>query len=136
MTSTVNGGRLEGGFLGFLRAAALIAVLAGAVGSLGLMIYEGRNAPRFLVVLFAIWVLTPFIALAFSYVVSKGWSVLTQATLYTVMLVRTLGSLAIYGYIVLGPPRAKTTFIFVVVPEAVGLYDAAARGGALEGLAI
>jgi len=50
--------------------------------------------------------------------VSKRWSVLTRATLYTVMLVLTVGSLAIYGDVALGPPRPKAAFVFVVVTPA------------------
>ncbi len=119
MTSKVSQGRREGGFLGLLRTAALIAVPAGAVGSVGLMLHAGRrNNSRILLVLFAIWVLSPFMALIMADVVSKRWPVLTRATLYCVMLVLTLGSLAIYGDVALGPPRAQTAFVFVVVPPA------------------
>jgi hypothetical protein len=111
--------RTEGGFLGFLHAAGLIAVLAGAVGSVGLMLHAGRNNPsRLLLVLFALWVLSPFIGLVFANMVSKRWSVLTRASLYTVMLVLTVGTLAAYGVVALGPPRPKTAFVFVVVPPA------------------
>ena len=124
-TSEVSRGRGERGFLGLLRAAALIAVLAGAAGSLGLMLHAGRrNDSRILLVLFTIWVLSPFVALVLAYVVSKRWSVLTRATLHSVMLVLTLGSLAIYGDVALGPPRAKTAFVFVVVPPASWLLIA------------
>ncbi|HEX7198860.1 MAG TPA: hypothetical protein VF213_05265, partial [Dongiaceae bacterium] len=57
----------EGGFLGFLRRAALIAALAGAAGSLGLMHRAGhRNPSRLLVLLFALWVLSPFTALVWA----------------------------------------------------------------------
>jgi hypothetical protein len=105
MTSEVSRGRPEGGFLVLLRAAALIAVLAGAAGSVGLMLHAGRhNDSQILLVLFALWVLSPFMALVLAHVVSKRWSVLTRATLYSVMLVLTLGSLAIYGDVALGPP--------------------------------
>src|SRR2546427_3353772 len=124
MTSHVSRGRPEGGFLGLLQAAALIAVLAGAVGSVGLMLYAGRNAPRLLVVLFAIWVLSPFIALALANVVSKRRSVLTRATLHSVMLVVALGSLAVYGADALSPPKAQAAFVFVVVPPASWLLIA------------
>jgi hypothetical protein len=118
-TSEVSRERPERGFLGLLRAAALIAVRAGAVGSFGLMLHAGRrNDSRILLVLFTIWVLSPFVALVLADVVSKRWSVLTRATLHSVMLVLTLGSLAIYGDVALGPPRAKTAFVFVVVPPA------------------
>src|SRR5713226_7675945 len=95
MTSEISLGRRDRGFLGALRAAALIAVLAGAVGSVGLMLYVGRrNDSRILLVLFALWVLSPFMVLVLVNVVSKRWSVFTRATLYSVMLVLTLGSLA------------------------------------------
>ena len=45
------------GFLSVLRAAALIAVLAGAVGSIGFLAGAGCRTPRFLLVLFVLWVL-------------------------------------------------------------------------------
>ena len=71
MTSEVS--RLEGGFPGRLRAAALIAVVAGAVGSVGLMLHAGRRSPRILLVPFLIWVLSPFMALVLADAVSKRW---------------------------------------------------------------
>jgi hypothetical protein len=118
-------GRSEGGFLGLLHTAALIAVLAGAVGSVGLMLRAGhRNPSRLLLVLFALWVLSPFVALVLANMVSKRWSVLTRATLYTVMLVLAVGSLAIYGDVAFGPPRTKAAFVFVVVPPASWLLIA------------
>ena len=62
--------------LGLLRAAALIAVLAGAAGSVGLMLHAGRhNASRILLALFALWVLSPFMALLLVNVISKRWPV-------------------------------------------------------------
>jgi hypothetical protein len=125
MTSTVSEGRPEEGFLGRLGAAALIAVLAGAVGSVGLMLHAGhRNPSRLLLVIFALWVLSPFAALVVAHAVSKRWSVLTRTTLYSLMLLLTLGTLAIYGYVALGPPRAQTAFVFVVVPPASWLLTA------------
>jgi hypothetical protein len=114
----------EGRFLGLLRAAALIAVLVGAVGSFGFMLRAGQRAPGFLIVLFALWVLSPFAALAVATVVSTRWSALTRATLYGVMLALALGSLALYGHVALGPPRAQAAFVFVVVPPASWLLAA------------
>ena len=125
MNTNVSPARLEGGLRGLLHAAALIAVLVGAVGSVGLMLYVGRhNDSRILLVLFTLWVLSPFVVLVLAYMISKRWSVLTRAALYTVMLVLTLGSLTIYGDVALGPPRAKTAFVFVVVPPASWLLIA------------
>jgi hypothetical protein len=124
MTSKVSRGRPEGGFLGHLRAAALIAVLVGAVGSVGFLLRAGQRTPRLLLVLFVLWVLSPFMAVVLADVVSKRWSVLTRATLYCVMLVLTLGSLAIYGDDALRPRRAQAGFVFVVVPLASWLLIA------------
>ena len=124
MTSEVSRGRPEGGFLGLLRAAALIAVLAGAGGSVALLLRAGQRTPRLLLVLFVIWVLSPFMALVLANAVSKRWSVLTRATLYSVMLVVTLGSLAIYGDDALGHRRAQAAFVYVVVPPASWLLSA------------
>ena len=68
----MNRGRTEGGLLR-LRTAALIAVLAGAVGSVGLLLRAtNRNPSQLLVVLLAIWVVSPFVALLWASIVSKG----------------------------------------------------------------
>lgn len=116
MTSIASPGRPQGGYLGLLRTMARIAVVTGAVGSVGLMLRAGRRTPRLLLVLFVIWVLSPFVAIAWANMVSKRWSVLTRATLYCVTLVLTLGSLAIYGDLVLPPAGSPRAFVFVVVP--------------------
>src|SRR6266545_1410735 len=116
MISEAGRGESEGGVLDLLRTTALIAVLAGAVGSLGLMLRAGRRTPRFLLVLFVIWVLSPFVALAWASMVSKRWSILAQTTLYCVTLVLTLGSLAIYGGLVVPPAGSPAAFVFVLVP--------------------
>ncbi len=110
-----------------LQTAALIALPAGAAGSAGFMLRAGhRNPSHVLLILFSIWVLSPFVALVFAVIVSKDWSVLTRATLYGVILVLTVSSLAIYGDVALGPPRRKTAFAFVVVPPASWLLIAIA----------
>jgi hypothetical protein len=103
---------------GRLRAAGLIAVLAGAVGSVGLMLRAGQRTPRLLLVLFFFWVLSPFVVLVWADVVSKRWSALTRAALYGVMLVVALGSLAIYGNDALRPRKAQPAFVFVLVAPA------------------
>lgn len=110
-----------------LRAAALVAVPVGASGSVGLMLFVGhRNDSRILLVLFTLWVLSPFMALALAHVVSKRWSDLARATLYSVALILTLCSLFIYGDVAFGGPRAKPAFMFLVVPLASWLLIASA----------
>lgn len=101
--------------LSLLRGIALVALGAGAVGSLGLMLRAG-HPPLFLRVLFAVWVLSPFVTLLWAHVLSKSWPVVTRATLYIVVLIVTVGSLAIYGNVVFGPPRPKPASVFLVVP--------------------
>lgn len=119
MTSKLSRGGVEGRFLGAVRGAALTLVLAGAAGSLGLMFRAGhRQNSRILLLLFAIWVLSPFMALVLAHAVSKRWSVTTRATLYSVMLVLTLASLAIYGDVAFGHSTVKVGFVFLAVPFA------------------
>jgi hypothetical protein len=125
MTSNVSRERTTGGSFGRLRRAALAAVLTGAVGSAALMLYAGRrNDSRLLLTLMAIWVLSPFVVLVCAHVISTRWSVRTRATLYGLMLVVTLGSLAVYGHTVLRPPKAQAAFAFIVVPPASWLFIA------------
>jgi hypothetical protein len=45
ITSNKSDGRTGGGFLGFLRAMALILLFIGAAGSLGFMFRAGQHTP-------------------------------------------------------------------------------------------
>ena len=100
-----------------MSRVALALAAAGGVGSIGLMLRAGhRNDSLILPVLFAIWVLCPFAALAIANMVSKRWRVFTGATLYGVTLILTVGSLGIYGNVVSGTPSSRVAFPFLVVP--------------------
>jgi hypothetical protein len=102
--------------LGFLRTVALVVLLVGAGGSLDLTLQAGRNNHSVLLrVLFACWVLSPFIALLVANLISIRWSLLTRRALYFLMLVLTLGSLACYSG-ALSPPGTKPAFVFLIVP--------------------
>ena len=117
-------GRTESGIFG-LRAAASIAVFAGAVGSVGLLLRAtNRNPSQLLVVVMAIWVVSPFVALFWASIVSKRWSVLTRVTLYGVMLVVPLSSLAIYVADAIWPRTSPGPFVFIPVPPASWLFSA------------
>ena len=101
------------------RTAAAIAVVAGAVGSVALMLYAGhRNPSSVLMAMFVAWVLAPFMALGWANMISRRWSVPARAALYTGSLLLTAASLTIYGMVALGPPRARPAFFFLVVPLA------------------
>ena len=72
MTFEVSPEKPGGEFLGRLCAAALIAVVVGAAGSVGLLLRAGQRTPRLLLVLMTIWVLSPFIALVWANVVRSA----------------------------------------------------------------
>ena len=114
----VSSGKRDGGFFGLLRATALSAVVTGAAGSIGLLFHASRHPPLILMVLFVIWVLAPFAALVLAEAVSKRWSVFARTALYSVMLVVTLVSLAVYGDDALGHRWAKAAVVYVIVPPA------------------
>jgi hypothetical protein len=119
----VNRGKTEGWLFG-LRTAAEVAVLAGAVGSVGFLLRAtNRNPSQLLVVLLAIWVVSPFVALLWANIAAKRWPVLTRVTLYGMMLVVPLSSLAIYVADALWPRNSQGAFVFIVVPPASWLLS-------------
>ena len=109
---------------GRLCTPALIAVLVGSVGSLGLMLRAGQHTPRLLLFAMALWVLSPFVILGWAHVVSKRWSELTRAALHGVMLIVALASLAVYGADALWPRKAQPAFFYVLVPPVSWLLTA------------
>jgi hypothetical protein len=91
-------------------------VVAGGVGSVGLTLYAGRHSDsRLLVALFAIWVLSPFIAVITA---SRRWPTVARTPLYGVSPVLTLGSLAMYLHPAWRPSGSGAAFVFLVVPLA------------------
>jgi hypothetical protein len=117
MTRKVGEATPEPRFLRVLHQAAAVALVAGAAGSVGLLLHAGQriNSPRLLMGLFALWVLSPFVLFVVADVVSNEWSAITRATLYGVILVVTISSLAIYAVVALGPSPPKAP-AFVLVP--------------------
>jgi hypothetical protein len=93
-----------------LRLARAVLVI-GAVGSLVLLFLHGRPSV-FLLLLFTGWVLAPFVGLGLADRMSSRWPASAQRTLYYVMLVVSIGSLAVYAYDV--ATAAGRAFFFVV----------------------
>ena len=109
----------EAGYLNVLRAAALAGILAGAGGSLALMLYVGRrNSSRLLLLMFAIWVVSPFAAAGWAERIAKRWPTVRRASWYLGIVVLAVSSLALYGDVVFGRPRPQPAFRFLVVPLA------------------
>jgi hypothetical protein len=99
-----------------LRTIALTVVMAGAIGSLGLMLYTGRKNPSvILMLMFAVWVLSPFGALLVANFISRQWTTLTNTALSCLMLVVTAISWVTYSGI-WTPPGRHTAFVFLVIP--------------------
>ena len=114
----MNASTTKASTVGPLRRTSLFAMLIGAVGSIGFLFHASHRTPRLLLALFVLWVLSPFVIGVLADAVSRRWSVLTRATLYGVMLVVTLGSLAIYLDDALKTRKALAAFVFVAVPPA------------------
>ena len=89
-------------------------MVAGAVGSVGLTLYAGRHNPsRLLVALFAIWVLSPFLAVT---IASRRSSAFARGPLYSMSPILTVGSLAMYLHPAWRPSGSAPAFVFLVVP--------------------
>jgi len=123
--------KVESNSMSLLRIAALIATVAGAVGSVGLMLRAGQSSPFVLKVLFTIWVLSPFAALLWANRLSRHWRNSTRVTLHVVMLAVAIGSLLIYGGLVdVKPAGSANAFLYVAVPPASWVLAAIVLGGA------
>lgn len=117
-----------------LRSAALVALVIGAIGSIGLLRHAQQHPPPILVVLFVIWVFAPFAGLGVANLCSKHWSRRTRATLYIATLFVTVASLAVYLDDNIAHRAAKPAFVYVAVPpaslilSAIGVATAALIG--------
>ena len=118
----------KGGALTGLRFTALIALVVGAAGSLGLWIHAARHPPPLIIVLFVVWVLSPFVVLGIAHAVAKRWAPSTQTALYWVTLLVTVASIAIYADDAVAHRTAHPAFVYVAVPPASWLASAIAFG--------
>ena len=132
---------VDGGFPDPLRAAAMIATLAGAIGSVGFMLLAGQGADALPLALMGLWVLSPFAALTFGSVVSTRRPLVSRAALSTLMLAVPLATLAVYAADALRPVRTQAAFVFLIVPPAswlaisvVVITTALLRRGRVRGL--
>ena len=108
-----------------LRTVARIAVAIGAVGSVALMFRSiHRNPSRLLIVIFVLWVLTPFAALAFADVMSARLPRRVRAALYGVMLLVALASSAVYVADAIWPRKAQAAYVYVAFPPVSFLFSA------------
>jgi len=104
-----------------LRGTARVALVAGAAGSLGLMLRAGSHQRSVvLLFLFSGWVLSPFLALALANLRARAWPSRVRTALFAAMIGVSALCLAIYGmHAVRGVMKAG--FVYLVVPAMAWL---------------
>jgi hypothetical protein len=102
--------------LNTLRIISLVALAVGAGKSLWLTLNAGHNnKSTFLIILFVVWVLSPFAAILVAGIVFKLRPTTLKITLYRLMLVISIfSSLAYTG--IISPPGAKPASVFLITP--------------------
>ncbi len=105
-----------------LHIVAQGAAIAGAVGSVALTLYAGRNNNQpFLMVLMSGWVLAPFFGFVLATRFSGRWSEGTRAALDVLIVMVAVAALAIYTRDVVTAPPSKGAFVYVAVPAVAWL---------------
>lgn len=107
-----------------LRVAARLAALVGTAGSLALWVRAAQHPPLLIVVLFLLWVASPFGLLLLLELAAPRWPALVRTTLSGLMLVVAVGSLVVYGADAVHHRWGKAAFVYVVVPPVTWLLSA------------
>jgi hypothetical protein len=96
--------------------AALVALSAGAAGSLALLFHAGRGTPRLLLVLMALWVLSPFALLLAARAAAARWPAPARQPIDAAGVAVALLSPALYAAATFGAFLTRPTPAFVLVP--------------------
>lgn len=99
-----------------LRTPTLSVAVAGGLISVCLMLLSSLRPPILLLILFALWVLAPFAALAFGVLISPRLTVVVRQTVYAATYFIAAGSLAVYGFVLARPVAGQPAFPYVAVP--------------------
>jgi hypothetical protein len=107
------------------QRVAMMAVAISAVSSLALMLRAGRHQRSvILVLLFATWVLSPFVGLVWAHLSSKRWLPFARAILYGLTVAVVFTCPLIYADVAFGRTTLKMGFVFLVVPFVCLLFIA------------
>ena len=106
------------------RSVALIVLVFGAIGSIGLLRRAQQHPPPIVIVGFIVWVLAPFVLLGIANILSTRWTRTVRVTLFVMTLFVVAASLAIYIDDNIAPHTAKPAFVYVAVPPAAVLLSA------------
>ena len=100
-----------------LDPTARLAMIVGATGGLVSMFIVGhRQRSVLLIVLFATWVLSPFVALALVQARAKGWPSTSRTMVRYAAILISLGTLATYVYVIVRPLKSQPASTFLIVP--------------------
>ena len=95
----------------------MIGVAIGAAASLALMLRAGRHQRSIvLVLLFAAWVLSPFVGLVYAHLSSKPWLLSMRVMLDGLTVAIAFTSPAVYAVVAFARTTVKVGFVFLVVP--------------------
>jgi hypothetical protein len=98
---------------------SVLVLAAGAAISLALMWRAGRNnTSRLLIVVFAAWVLAPFVTLSLANVYSRRWRAGVQVPLQVASVIVTVGAVAAYSRVLPMLPSTKPAAVFLITPLA------------------
>jgi hypothetical protein len=93
------------------------AAVVAAIGSLVAMFIVGhRQRSIILMVVFAAWVLSPYVALALLDARSGTWRPRTRSMLQGGTLLISSGALATYACVVVWPLKSQPASTFIIVP--------------------
>ena len=98
-----------------------MAAVVGAIASVAMLVYVGNRggsnkAQPVVMILIAIWVLSPYVILVAGHARSGSWSDLSRVTLYWMMIVVAVISFIVYVPFGMGPIRPKPAAPFVGIP--------------------
>lgn len=91
-------------------------MLAAISGLAAMVIVGGSTRQPLLKLIFAVWIVLPFVALWQADKRAATRPIIASTTLYPLMLVVAAGSLIIYGNAVVNPRASQPAFTFLVVP--------------------
>jgi hypothetical protein len=107
-----------------LRAAAWSAAIVGAAGSLDFWGHAAESPPLIVAILFVIWVGGPFMLLLLAHRLSTRWPPPVQTTLYVMMVLVTIGTLAFYADEAVSHRWAHPASVYVAIPAVSVLITA------------
>jgi hypothetical protein len=112
--------------------STVIVTAVGAVLSLAMLLNAGRHGtPLLVLILMAVWVLSPFLFLFVATAMSAQWPAQAARVLRRVTVVVSLGSVALYAADTLNHLAGRPAAVYVMVPPIMWLVGVIIVGVAL-----